>query len=63
MQEYKISYDISSSSYLVYPAHRKKLWTGFGEGRTATTHTHKGERGQMSPPARARYGDIATRER
>ena len=30
----------------------KKLWTGFGEGKTAVTHTHKGDRGQGSPPAR-----------
>ena len=43
----------SSSSYPVYPAHRK-LWTGSGEGRTTATHTHKDERGQRSPPARER---------
>ena len=30
------------------------LWAGFGEGRTAITHTHKGECGQRSPPARER---------
>ena len=66
---------ISSSSYSVYPAHRKKkLWTGSGEGKTAATHTHKGERGQRSPPARERNenenrnketdknGDVPTRK-
>ena len=30
----------------------ERLWTGSGEGRTAATHTHKGERGQRSPPTR-----------
>ena len=26
----------------------KKLWTRSGEGRTTTTHTHKGERDQKN---------------
>ena len=43
----------SSSSYPVYPAHRK-LRPGSGEGKTAATHTHKGERGQRSPPTRGK---------
>ena len=30
----------------------EKLWTGSGEGRTATTHTHKEEHSQRSPPTR-----------
>ena len=32
----------------VYPAHRK-LWSRFGKGRKATTHTHKEECGQRVP--------------
>ena len=43
----------SSLSYSVYPTYRK-LRSGFEEGKTATTHTHKGERGQRSPPTRER---------
>ena len=37
-----------SSSYPVYPAH-KKLWSGSKEEKTAAIHTHKEERGEKSP--------------
>ena len=32
----------------------EKLWTESEEGRAEATHTHKGERGQRSPPTRER---------
>ena len=46
----------------MYLAHRK-LWTESGEERTATTHTHGGERSQRSPPARESYKNVATCEK
>ena len=38
----------SSSSYPVYPAHRK-LWSGSGKGRETTAHTHIVKCGQRVP--------------
>ena len=35
----------------------EKLWTGYREGRTATTHTYKGERDQRSPPTRESFSN------
>ena len=46
-----------------YISHIKKLWTGFGEGKTAATHTHRKERDQRSSPAREKYGDVHTRKK
>ena len=44
----------SSSSYPVYSVLRKLRPGSREEGRTATTHTHKGEHGQRTPPTRER---------
>ena len=52
----------SSSSNPMYRAHIK-IWTGSGEEKTAATHTHRKERGQMSPPAQERYGDVCIRKK
>ena len=32
----------------MYPTHRK-LWSGSGEGKKTTAHTHRGECGQKIP--------------
>ena len=61
---YKMKTKSLSSSNPVYPANRKKkLWTESWKGRTMATHTHIGERGQRSLPARKRYRDVGTREK
>ena len=53
-QQIKSNHNISSSSsYPVYPAH-SELRPGSGEGKTAATHNHKGNRGQRSPSTRRR---------
>ena len=38
----------TSSSYPIYPAHRK-LWSGFVEGGNTAARTHRGECGQRVP--------------
>ena len=54
-------YDQYQISYLHHYHHpiqciplKEKLRTRSREGKTAATHTHKGERGQRSPPAQGR---------
>ena len=53
---------LSSSSYPVYPAHRK-LRTGSGERKMTTTHTHKGERDQRNLQTRERSREVYAQKR